>query len=275
MLRSIGLFLILSVVKIGNAQSISTLMGARSAGMGFASSGLADEWSLFNNIGTIGSQENMSVAAAYEIRTQLKNANRMAFAFNAPVRWGVSSIGVFRFGDELYNEQIISGGFGNKFGIASLGVKVNYIQYHADGFGTQSTFSVDFGGVAQLTDQLSIGAYITNLNQAHINTDFSSEQIPTRLTAGLTFKPKENILITSELDKDLDYSPTWRTGLEYSFKKKFFIRTGFNLKPQSGFFGLGAKRKNIKADYAVQLNLLTGSCHQASATYYINSKIKR
>ncbi len=275
MLRSIGLFLILAVAKIGNAQSISTLMGARSAGMGFASSGLADEWSLFNNIGTIGSQENMSVAASYEIRTQLKNANRMAFAFNAPVRWGVSSIGVFRFGDDLYNEQIISAGFGNKFGIASLGVKVNYIQYHADGFGTQSTFSIDFGGLAQLTEQLSIGAYITNLNQAKITSDYSSERIPTRLTAGLTFKPKENILITSELDKDLNYLPTWRTGLEYSFKKKFFIRTGFNLKPQSGFFGLGTKRKNIKADYAVQLNLLTGSSHQASATYYINSKIKR
>lgn len=274
MLRSIGFFLILSVVKIGNAQSISTLMGARSSGMGFASSALVDEWSLFNNVGTIGSQEKMSVAAAYEIRTQLKNANRMAFAFNSPIRWGVSSIGVFRFGDDLYNEQIISAGFGNKFGIASLGIKANYIQYHADGFGTQSTFSIDFGGLAQLTNQLAIGAYITNLNQAKITNDYSSERIPTKLTAGITFKPKENILFTSELDKDLNYAPTWRNGLEYSYKEKFFFRTGFNLKPQSGFFGIGAKRKNLKADYAVQFNSLTGSSHQASATYYITSKAK-
>jgi hypothetical protein len=272
MSRLIGLLLLLAVLRFGNAQSVSTLMGARATGMGFASSGLTDEWGLFNNIGSIGSQEKTSVAVAYEMRTQLKNANRMAFVFNSPIRWGVGSIGVFRFGDDLYNEQVISAGFGNKFGIASLGIKANYIQYHADGFGIHSTVSIDFGGITELTDQLSIGAYITNLNQARINSDNSSERIPTRLTAGLTFKPKENILITSELDKDLDYALTWRTGFEYSFKQKFFFRSGVNIKPQSGFFGLGAKRKNLQADYGIQFNALTGPSHQASASYWFNRK---
>ncbi|MDZ7646337.1 MAG: hypothetical protein U5K54_03660 [Cytophagales bacterium] len=68
-------------------------------------------------------------------------------------------------------------GFGNKFGIASLGVKANYIQYQADGFGTYGAVSIDFGGLAELTDQLSIGAYITNLNQAKLNTDYGAENI--------------------------------------------------------------------------------------------------
>jgi hypothetical protein len=247
-------------------------MGARAAGMGFASSGLTDEWGIFNNVGSIASQENASAAMAYEIRAQLQNANRMAFAFNTPMRWGTASLGVFRFGDDLYNEQIISAGVGNKFGIASLGIKANYIQYHADGLGTHSTFSFDFGGITQLTDQLSIGAYITNVNQARLTADYNSERLPTRLTAGLTFKPTSALLITSELDKDLDYDLTWRTGLEYSFKQKFFFRSGVNLKPQSGFFGLGAKRKNIQADYAVQFNALTGASHQASASYWFNRK---
>jgi hypothetical protein len=272
MSRLIGSLLLLAVLRFGNAQSVSTLMGARATGMGFASSGLVDEWGLFNNVGSIGAQEKISTAVAYEIRTQLKNANRMAFVFNTPMRWGVGSIGVFRFGDDLYNEQVISAGFGNKFGIASLGIKANYIQYHADGFGTHSTVSIDFGGITQLTDQLSIGAYITNLNQAKINSDYSWERIPTRLTGGLTFKAKENILITSELDKDLDYDLTWRTGFEYSFKQKFFFRTGVNIKPQSGFFGLGAKRKNLHADYAIQFNTLTGTSHQASASYWFKRK---
>lgn len=272
MSRLIGLLLLLAVIKSGNAQSVSTLMGARAAGMGFASSGLNDEWGIFNNVGSIGSQEKISTTVAYELRPQLKNANRMAFAFNAPMRWGVSSMGVFRFGDDLYNEQIISAGFGNKFGIASLGIKANYIQYYADGFGNHSTVSFDFGGLAELTDQLFIGAYINNLNQAKINSDYNSERLPTRLTAGLTFKPKENILITSELDKDLGYDLTWRTGFEYSFKQKFFIRSGVNIKPQSGFFGLGAKRKNLQADYAIQFNTLTGASHQASASFWFNRK---
>ncbi|HRG78126.1 MAG TPA: hypothetical protein PL167_00885 [Cyclobacteriaceae bacterium] len=275
MLRFINFVIVLLLVKVGNAQSISTQMGARAAGMGYASSGITDDWSLHNNVGAIGSLDKMSAAAAYEVRSQLQNANRMAFAFNAPIRWGVTSLGAFRFGDELYNEQILSAGFGNKFGIASLGLKANYIQYQASGFGTHSTFSVDFGGLAQLTDQLSVGAYITNLTQAKINTEYDSERLPTRLTAGLTFKPKENIFITTELDKDIDYAATWRTGFEYSFKEKFFIRTGFNLNPQAGFFGLGVRKKRIQADYSVQFNSVTGASHQASASYSFHRNEKK
>ncbi len=275
MARLISLLFVLVITKVTNAQSISTLMGARAAGMGYASSGLADEWALFNNVGGIGSQDFLSTAVAYEIRAQLTNANRMAFAFNSPIRWGVASLGAFRFGDDLYSEQIISAGFGNKFGIASLGAKVNYIQYRAEGFGTNHAFSLDFGGIAQLTDKLSIGAYITNLNQASMSNDYQSERLPTKLTAGLTFKPLENILITTELDKDLDYAATWRTGLEYSFKEKFFFRTGFNLKPQTGFFGIGMRKKNLHADYAIQFNSLTGASHQASACYRISRTEKK
>jgi hypothetical protein len=53
----------------------------------------------------------------------------------------------------------------------------------------------------------------------------------------------KNLIITTEIDKDIAYEAIWRTGMEYSFKEKFLIRTGFNLNPQSGFFGLGVKRK--------------------------------
>lgn len=263
------------IVKIGNAQSISTQMGARAAGMGFASSGLTDEWSLFNNMGSLGAADEMSVAASYELRAQLTNANRLAFAFNAPIRWGVTSVGAFRFGDDLYNEQMVSLGFGNKFGIASLGIKANYIQYQADGFGTYGAISIDFGGLAQLTDQLSIGAYITNLNQAKLNTDYSAENISTRLTAGITFTPNKSLLITTEIDKDIAYAAIWRTGMEYSFKEKFLIRTGFNLNPQSGFFGLGVKRKKIRADYAIQFNSLLGASHQAAVSYWFDQQKKK
>jgi hypothetical protein len=275
MSRFIHLLVVVLIVKIGNAQSISTQMGARAAGMGFASSGLTDEWSLFNNMGSLGATDEMSAATSYELRTQLTNANRLAFAFNAPIRWGVTSVGAFRFGDDLYNEQMVSLGFGNKFGIASLGIKANYIQYQADGFGTYGAISIDFGGLAQLTDQLSIGAYITNLNQAKLNTDYSAENISTRLTAGITFTPNKSLLITTEIDKDIAYEAIWRTGMEYSFKEKFLIRTGFNLNPQSGFFGLGVKRKKIRADYAIQFNSLLGASHQAAVSYWFDQQKKK
>jgi hypothetical protein len=247
-------------------------MGARGLGMGNATNGLTYEWGLFNNVGSIGLLTETSAAAAYHIQSRLANTNRMAFVFNSPLRFGVISAGAFRFGDELYNEHIVSAGFSNKFGITSLGLKVNYIQYQAEGFGTQRAISFDFGGITQLTEVISISASISNLTQSQIDYENGKEELPTRLTAGLTFRLSDKLIVATELEKDLLYAATWRTGLEYEFKSKFFARTGFNLQPTSGFFGLGTRRKLIQADYAVQFNSLTGASHQASVTYRFNRK---
>lgn len=166
--------------------------------------------------------------------------------------------------DDLYNEHVITGSFASKFGLASLGVKVNYIQYAAEGFGTKGVASISLGGIAELTPQLSIGAYIVNLNQPTISGE---EKLPTRLVAGLGFKPIEKLFIATELEKDLDVDPTWKMGLEYAFHKKFSARTGYNLRPNTGFFGLGFKTKKLTIDYAVQYNVSMSFSHQASIGY--------
>ena len=259
--------------KIAIGQSISTQMGARATGMGYTSSGIKDEWSIFNNPGGLGKINQVNTAFAYEVQAQLKGANRMAFVFNRPLKWGTPSLGVFRFGDDLYNEQVISLGFGNQLGIASLGTKLNVIQYRAIGFGVSTALSLDFGGMAELTEKLFIGAYIINLTQSKIGED--EERLPTRLTAGLTYNPEKNISITSELSKELEYETTWRTGLEYSFHQKVFFRTGFNLHPNAGFFGIGVAKKKVTFDYAIQFNPLKGASHQASASYWFSQKNKK
>jgi hypothetical protein len=256
------------------AQSVSTLIGARQAGMGYASSATVDEWSLFNNIGGLGKATQKSVGFAYEAVPSLIGANRMAAVFNVPTKWSNVGFGIFRFGDNIYSEQLLSLGIGNQLGITSLGAKINYIQYRAEGFGTHSTFSIDFGGITELTKQLSIGAYITNLTQSSLQTQ-DGDRLPSRLVLGLGIKPSEKVFITTEIEKDLDYKPTWRTGLEYSVYKSLFFRTGYNFNPQAGFFGLGFKKKNLKIDYAIRFNQLAGTAHQASAIYLIPSKNKK
>lgn len=247
-------------------------MGARGLAMGNAANGLTYEWGLFNNIASAGLLTEATAGAAYHIQTRLPHTNRMAFVFNTPLRFGVLSAGAFRFGDEVYNEHLVSAGFSNKFGNTSLGIKINYIQYQAQGFGTRSAVSFDFGGVTQLTNTITISASIGNLTQSQIDFDYGKEALPTRLIAGFTFRLSEKLLATSELEKDLLFPATWRSGVEYEFKAKFFARTGFNVNPTSGFFGIGANRKLLQADYAVQLNSLTGASHQASVTYRFNRR---
>ena len=240
--------------------------------MGYASAVIADESALFNNPGAMGEIRLPSTWFAYEANAMLPGANRMAAGISFPTHFGTAGIGLFRFGDDLYSEQIASTGFANKLGIASLGARVNLVQYKAEGFGNKSAISVDFGGLAQITPQVSVGAYIINLTQSRISDD---EYLPVKLVAGLGFRPNPQFIISTELEKDINHNATWRTGAEYSFHKKVSARTGFNLNPSAAFFGLGLQARRLKVDYAIQLNLVLGTTHQTSVAYSLEKKVRK
>lgn len=246
-------------------------MGARANGLGYASSCLEDEWSLFNNIAGLTKINTANAAFSYHASPSLPGFNRMASVFAMPVRSGVAGLGVFRFGDDLYNEQILTAGFANTFGLASLGFKVNYIQYHAEGFGNTRALTLSIGGIAALTPQFTVGAHILNINQPRIaGTD--NERLPTALFLGLGFKPSEKVFVTGELSKDLEYDLIWKSGIEYSLNKKISARTGFNIHPQAVFFGVGMKPKKFILDYTFQYNTDLSSSHQATVAYKFKSK---
>ena len=245
-------------------------MGARAQGLGFASAALTDEWSVFNNIGGLAKVNQITTACTYLARPGIAAFNTMAAVAALPIPLGVTGIGIFRFGDDLYNEQLVTAGFSNTFGLASLGIRVNYIQYHAEGFGNKGLLSLGFGGIASLSPAFSIGAYITNINQPALSED--DERLPAILTTGIAFTPSDKLLITAELEKDLEYTPVWKAGLEYAFYKKFWFRTGFNLDPNAAFIGLGFKPEKFRLDYAFMQNSEQGARHQATVAYRLKAK---
>jgi hypothetical protein len=247
-------------------------MGARIAGMGFASASVPDEFSVFNNPGTVARLKAISAGFTCETNSLLPGANRIAASFLVPSPIIAGSVGVFKFGDDIYSENLLSVAVGNKLGIASLGGRVNFVQYRANGFGTKSAVSFDFGGLVQLTDQISAGAYIVNLTQARITED---EYLPIKLVAGLGFKPTEQLLVSTEIEKDIGFKPAFRGGIEYAIHKKVFVRTGLNLNPSKGFFGLGFRSGHLNIDYALQFAFNTGVAHQASAVCRLSSSHKK
>ncbi len=273
-MREYFLVLFILFAKITNAQSTSTLMGGRAAGMGFASATMTDEWSLFNNIGGLGKVKEFNASFGYEAKPALVGADRMAVSISAPTKVGSFGLGIFRFGDDIYNEHIASLGFGNQIGNTALGIKLNYVQYRAEGLGVSTAMSVDFGGITQITSQISIGAYITNLTQSKLQS-INGEYLPTKLVAGLGFRPSEKVFVATEIGKDIDYNAAWRTGIEYTLYKKVFFRTGFNLNPNAAYFGLGVQKKKLKFDYAIRLGQRIGTAHQASAIYLIGLQNKK
>lgn len=263
--------LVLLLVENAFGQSASSTIGARAAALGNSSSLLTDEWSLLNNIGGLAKVKDTNAAFSFEAKPALPGSSRMGATFSTPLKIGAVGVGVFKFGDKFYSEQILTTGFSNQFGIASLGLKLNYIQYRAEGFGTKSALSISVGGIAEITPQVSVGAYIQNLNQPKL---INGERVPTRLAVGLSFKPTEQLLLITEVEKDIAYYPIVKAGMEYCVHKKIFARTGFNLNPEAAFFGIGFKGWRLKFDYAIQYNNSLNFAQQASACYRIE-KIRK
>ena len=249
-----------------NAQNGTFNLGARASGMGNASATLADEWSIFNNIGALAQVESPAAFATYQNRYGVPDLNTFGGGFAKPIFNGVGGIGIFRFGNDLYNEQKINVGFSNQFGLASLGLNVNYLQYNIVGAGTRSILFLDFGGLATLTEQLVFGAQITNINQAQLSS-FSGEKVPTVMTAGLSYRPSDRLMLNAEVEKDLDFDAVLKFGLEYEIIDKLRVRTGIIGEPFESAFGIGFRPSSFDIDYSYRNNPDVGDIHEMSIVY--------
>src|SRR3546814_5282531 len=80
----------------------------------------------------------------------------------------------------------------------------------ACGLGAITAFTVSFGGIATLTPQLLFGAHIVNINQPIIN-ELTQERIPTRLLAGMAFKPSDKLIRSEERRVGKEWVSTCRS----------------------------------------------------------------
>lgn len=264
----LSVYFFVFTVSTSNAQNGIVEVGARPASMAYTLATLDDEWSVFNNPGALGEQENVMTLFSYENRYGIEGLSNMSAGILAPLPLGVASLGVFRFGDNLYSEQNVALGYGNTFGIASLGVRVNYRQYTLEGFGNRGVVTLDFGGIAQVSEELYFGAFIRNINQAQLS-DLQNERVPTVLNAGCSYRPVEKVVLNAEVEKDIDLEASFKSGMEYSFLPKFSARAGIRTRPFTNYYGLGFKTWKITIDYALTMVQILGSSHQVSLAYQV------
>ncbi|WP_421764777.1 hypothetical protein [Ekhidna sp.] len=247
-------------------QTSSFNLGGRSGGMGGASVTLGDEYSLFNNIGGLGRLENHAAFAAYQNRYGVTEFQVIGAGAVYASNFGNTGVGFYKFGDDLYSEQRIHLAFSNKFQMVSLGVGLDLLQYNISTVGTKRALAIQFGGIAEISPALRFGAHIHNLNQAKIN-DETGERAPTVMKAGISYLPSKELILTAEIEKDLDFDEVFKAGIEYEIVENVYLRTGISTEPFLGAFGLGFHPKNFKFDYAFSNESRLGNIHEISFAY--------
>ncbi|MEQ8473736.1 MAG: hypothetical protein RIC35_21245 [Marinoscillum sp.] len=240
-------------------------LGARSTAMANASVTLPDQWALFNNPGALGSLESSSILASYQNRFNMEGFH--VIGGGAVYHHKLFNFGVkyYKFGDQLFNQQLLGVVIANKFQMVSLGGGASIIQTHTEGVNTRRVWVGEFGGVAELTPVITFGAHIFNFKHGSLH--------PATMKAGLSFKPKDFLLLNMEIEKQIQNTERFKTAIEYTIIPAVFIRTGLGIQRSEfantdvqPFFGFGLHPKDFILDYSFSSAQL-GAIHEVSLSF--------
>jgi hypothetical protein len=235
--------------------------------MSGAAVNLQDVWAVTNNIAGLTQLKKPALGAYAANRFNLKALSTVTIQGGYPLaKAGTIGLEFSRFGDKLYNEQQIGLGFAHRLGPVSLGIKATLWQVHLEELGSKRTVAFSFGGQSEVIPNLLVGAHIFNLNQARL-AKYQDERLPTIMTAGLTYKAGQKILLSAQTDKSLDFSADFKAGVEYLIVEQLAIRTGFSSVTQSATGGVGFKARAFQIDYALGGHAVLGISNHLSIAY--------
>lgn len=266
MRKAVFFLFILSFMHRAFGQFSDVNIGARQSGIGGAAVTIEDGWGIVNNVGSLGRYRSTAASVSYISRYGISEISSAAFGATHYLK----NIGTFglvasRFGDVL-TEQYVGLGFSNKFGLVSLGASMNYFQLRLEGFGKASTAVLNFGGVAEVIPELVFGAHVFNINQGQLNSQ-ESVSIPVIMKTGLSYRPNEEVMFNTEVEKALESQVNYKFGLEYFVQKMLILRTGFHTEPFVASGGIGVVYSKLHFDYSYGNRDLLGSIHEITVGY--------
>ncbi len=247
--------------------------GARQIAVAHADVALSDDvFAIFNNPAGLAQLSKLETGIFYSPSPfDVKELATGFAAISLPAKFGVLSAGFMFFGFNLYQENKISLSYSRKlFDNFSAGITANYHNLKIEKYGSDYSVSLDLGGIAKLNDNIQIGFSAKNISRATFGSE--SNQIPSELWFGVMFKPAEPLNTYFALQKDLDYDPSLRFGIEYRIIEYLALRSGFNNYPSTYNFGIGVFLKIFEFDYALFTHHDLGLTHQAGLIIRFDNK---
>lgn len=260
--------------------------GGRSAGLGGVSVSLADYYSLQNNQAGLVSVQSPAMGTSMENRFLMMETVWMSAGIVLPVKKNVFGISYEQFGYSQFRSFKAGLAFARSFGDRfSAGIQLDYVGISiADGYGRSGGITFEAGLRVVLSDDLIMGIHIDNPFGLNLR---EAEGVVGRtlFRLGLHYCVTDEIIICLEIEKDLNYQPSIKLGLEYEFFTSGFIRLGYASQPAfSGdqnssmtsvySFGFGLQLGKFQLDVASQINTYLGWSPHVSIIYFIKEQKK-
>jgi hypothetical protein len=125
----------------------------------------------------------------------------------------------------------------------------------------------------QATEVLKVGFLAQNAEQSTLDYGDRSEKIPTVFNAGLQWQFSDVKIIT-EIEKEIDFDPVYKTGLELKIKEIVFVRGGMSGRPVTVTFGAGVLFSNFSVDAGFSHHQTLGMSSAVGISYRLIQKTK-
>ncbi len=264
-------FVILLYSIASKASNDNNPIGGRVAGMGYSGVTISDPWSVHNNQAGLGYLKSITAGIYYENHFLVKELSTKSATFVLPTQSGVFGLDMNYFGFDKYNETKVGLAYGKAFGEKiSAGIQFDYLNTHiADNYGNKGAVTFEIGIISKLTKSLIIGAHVFNPISVKI-ADYNDERIATIIKLGLSYNLSNKVLVLVETEKNINYKPNFKAGLEYHVIKEVYLRTGISTNPTQNTFGIGIELKKLKIDIASSYHQVFGFSPQVSLLYNFN-----
>lgn len=195
----------------------------------------------------------------------LKELANGSVNFVEPTKFGAFGISAKSYGFELYKEITITATYSNNYRKKIFyGANVNFYNLKIQNYGSASTFGIDIGGLAYLTDFLRWGFAAFNLNRPKIGTQ--NDKLPQVYRTGISIQPRNNLNFVLDIEKDTRYTTSVKAGIEYSMYDMIDLRAGIGTEPTRFSGGIGLYYSLFGIDYGFYNHQDLGLTHQGTIT---------
>lgn len=268
MKKNVIVFLIALFSQVSFAGNGNYTIGARATGMGNTGLCISDVWSVRYNQAGLADVKLISAGVSYESRFATKQLGIQSFAFALPTKSGTFGLNYTGFGDKLYRESKIGLAYGMRFSEKiSGGIRINYHNLNiSNNYGSKSSLTFEASLLAKLSDHIKLGAHIFNPSQVELN-DYQNEVIPVVFSFGGSYIFSDKIAMNIEVEKDIDFNPVLKAGMEYRPMDMLYLRAGISTNPSLPSIGFGVDLEQFRFDFSSSFHPVLGATPAFALVY--------
>jgi hypothetical protein len=268
MKKNLIVFVITLVAQFSFGGNGNYSIGARSTGMGNTGLCISDVWSVRNNQAGLANVKLISAGVSYESRFSTKQLGIQSFALALPTKSGTFGLNYTGFGDKLYRESKIGLAYGMRFSEKiSGGIRINYHNLNiSNNYGSKSSLTFEASLLAALSNKIKLGVHIFNPSQVKLN-DYENEIIPVIFSLGGSYIFSDKVAVNIEVEKDIDFKPVYKAGLEYRPMDILYLRAGISTNSSQPSIGFGIELDQFRFDFSSSFHPVLGATPAFALVY--------